>query len=73
MLGDILPGGKVYRGTYGGSANPERDFPMYVRWFTEGKLPLERLVSRRFALEQINEACEALERGQILGRAIVEM
>ena len=46
---------------------------MYVRWFKEGNLPLERLVSRRFTLEQINEACEALELGQILGRAIVEM
>ncbi|HEX8969450.1 MAG TPA: zinc-binding dehydrogenase [Chloroflexota bacterium] len=73
VLGDILPGGKVYRGTYGGSPTPERDFPMYVRWFQEGKLPLDLLVSRRFKLDQINEACDALERGEILGRAIVEM
>jgi Zn-dependent alcohol dehydrogenase len=73
ILGELLPGGKVYRGTYGGSPNPERDYPMYVRWFQSGRLPLERLVSRRFKLEQINEACEALERGEILGRAIVEM
>ena len=50
---------------------PERDFPMYVRWFQEGKLPLDKLVSRRFKLEEINAACEALEQGQILGRAIV--
>jgi len=73
VLGELLPGGKVYRGTYGGSPNPERDYPMYVSWFQSGRLPLDRLVSRRFKLEQINEACEALERGQILGRAIVEM
>lgn len=73
VLGDILPGGKVYRGTYGGSANPERDYPMYVRWFKSGKLPLDRLVSRRFKLEEINEACDALERGEIMGRAIVEL
>ena len=73
VIGEILPGGKVYRGTYGGSPRPERDYPMYVRWFKSGKLPLDLLVSRRFKLEQINEACEALERGQVLGRAIVEM
>ena len=73
VLGEILPGGKVYRGTYGGSPNTERDFPMYVGWFQSGKLPLDVLVSRRFKLEQINEACEALERGEILGRAIVEL
>jgi Zn-dependent alcohol dehydrogenase len=71
-LGEILPGGKIYRGTYGGSARPERDYPMYVRWFMEGKLPLDLLVSQRFKLEQVNEACEALERGRILGRAIIE-
>ena len=71
VLGEILPGSKIYRGTYGGSANPERDFPMYVKWFKEGKLPLDRLVSRRFKLEEINAACEALERGEILGRAII--
>jgi len=73
VIGEILPGGKVYRGTYGGSANPERDYPMYVDWFMRGKLPLDKLVSRRFTLDQINEACDALERGEILGRAIVEM
>jgi len=73
VVGEILPGSKIYRGTYGGSPTPERDFPMYVRWFQEGKLPLDVLVSRRYRLDQINEACQALERGEILGRAIVEM
>jgi Zn-dependent alcohol dehydrogenase len=71
VIGEILPGSKTYRGTYGGSPNPDRDFPMYVRWFKSGKLRLDLLVSRRFPLEQINEACEALERGEILGRAII--
>jgi Zn-dependent alcohol dehydrogenase len=73
VIGEILPGSKVYRGTYGGSPTPARDYPMYVRWFQTGKLPLDLLVSRRFNLEQVNEACEALERGEILGRAIIQM
>jgi S-(hydroxymethyl)glutathione dehydrogenase/alcohol dehydrogenase len=45
---------------------------MYVGWFLDGKLPLDLLVSQRYRLEQVNEACEALERGEILGRAIIE-
>jgi Zn-dependent alcohol dehydrogenase len=65
-------GGKIFRGAPGGTSRPDRDFPMYVRWFKEGKLPLDLLVSRRFKLEQINEACAALERGEIAGRAIIE-
>jgi Zn-dependent alcohol dehydrogenase len=73
VIGEILPGGKIYRGTFGGSPDTERDFPMYVDWFKCGKLPLDILVSRRFQLEQINEACQALERGEILGRAIIAL
>jgi Zn-dependent alcohol dehydrogenase len=67
-----LFGGKVYRGAPGGNSTPDRDFPVLIRWYTEGKLPLDLMVTRRYKLEQINEACEALSRGEIAGRAIVE-
>jgi Zn-dependent alcohol dehydrogenase len=68
----LLFGGKIYRGAPGGSSRPDRDFPMFVRWFKEGKLPLDLLVTRRYKLDEINEACAALERGEIAGRAIIE-
>jgi Zn-dependent alcohol dehydrogenase len=68
----MLFGGKVYRGAPGGCSTPDRDFPLLVRWFKQGKMPLDRLVTRRYTLEQINEACDALGNGQIAGRAIVE-
>jgi Zn-dependent alcohol dehydrogenase len=55
----------------GGGSRPERDFPMYVRWFQQGKLPLDKLVSRRYRLDQINEALGDLERGDIAGRSII--
>ena len=63
--------GKVYRGAPGGCSTPDQDFPLLVRWFKEGKMPLDAMVTRRYRLEQINEACEALARGEIAGRAIV--
>lgn len=68
----MLFGGKVYRGAPGGCSIPDHDFPLLVRWFTEGKLPLDLMVTRRYTLEQINEACDTLARGEIAGRAIVE-
>jgi len=67
----MLFGGKIYRGAPGGCSTPDRDFPLLVRWFKEGKMPLEDMVTRRYRLEQINEACDALARGEIAGRAIV--
>jgi Zn-dependent alcohol dehydrogenase len=45
---------------------------MYVRWFKEGRLPLDLLVTRRYTLDQINEAVDALAKGEIAGRAILE-
>jgi Zn-dependent alcohol dehydrogenase len=67
----MLFGGKVYRGAPGGCSTPDRDFPLLVRWFKEGKMPLDLMVTRRYSLEQMNEACDALARGEIAGRAIV--
>jgi Zn-dependent alcohol dehydrogenase len=55
----------------GGTGRPDRDFPLYVRWYKEGKLPLDKLVSRRYTLDQINEAVADLEQGKIAGRAIL--
>jgi Zn-dependent alcohol dehydrogenase len=62
---------RQFRGSLG-ATYPERDFPMYLRWYQEGKFPLERLITRRYSLEQINEACDDLHEGRILGRAILE-
>jgi Zn-dependent alcohol dehydrogenase len=66
-----IAAGKVYRGAPGGIGWPERDYPRYVQWYKEGKLPLDLLVSQRYTLEQVNEGCDALAHGQIAGRAII--
>jgi S-(hydroxymethyl)glutathione dehydrogenase/alcohol dehydrogenase len=57
-----LPGALITRqekavlGTYYGSASPARDFPLYAELYLRGKLDLDRLVSRTYPLEKINEA-----------------
>ena len=62
---------RQYRGSLG-ATYPEKDFPMFLRWYEEGKFPLDKLVTRRYKLDDVNEACDALEAGEILGRAIIE-
>jgi Zn-dependent alcohol dehydrogenase len=70
---DMLIGEKTYKGSIGGSCKPERDFPMFIRWFKEGQLDLNALVTTRYALDQINEATDALQQGKIAGRSILEL
>ena len=61
---------KQYRGSLG-ATYPEKDFEQFLRWHQEGKFPLDKLVTRRYSLDQINEACNDLQNGEILGRAIM--
>ena len=70
--GELILHEKRLVGSLGGSSHPERDFPEYLDWHARGLLDLDGLVSRRFALDEINEAVEALEAGRIEGRAILE-
>jgi Zn-dependent alcohol dehydrogenase len=55
-----------------GATDPDSDFPMFLNWTRENKFPLAKLVTDRYPLEQVDQACTALEQGHILGRAIIE-
>ena len=67
----LFIGNRSFSRTSGGDCRPDRDFPLFVRWYREGKLKLNELVTRRYPLEQINQAVDDLEHGRILGRAII--
>ena len=69
----LITGEKRFLGSIGGTSVPERDFPTFLQWYRDGDLDLDRFVTRRFALEEINEATAALEAGHILGRSIIEL
>jgi len=67
----VMSSQRTYRGSFG-ATEPEKDFPMFIRWWQEGKLGLDAMVTDRFRLDQINEATDALPQRKILGRGIIE-
>lgn len=67
----LFAGSRYFTRTSGGDCRPDRDFPLFVRWYREGKLKLNDLVTHRYTLDQINKAVEDLESGRILGRGII--
>lgn len=67
----LFVGNRSFTRTSGGDCRPDRDFPLFVRWYREGKLKLNDLVTNRYTLEQINSAIDDLEHGRILGRGII--
>ena len=64
--------GKQIRGSWGGSSNPDRDIPMFAKLYLEGKLPLEKLITKRYRLDDVNEALDDLENRRI-GRPLIEI
>ncbi|PZU44277.1 MAG: alcohol dehydrogenase [Microbacterium sp.] len=57
-------------GSYLGSAVPARNIPRYVDLWRSGRLPLERLVSSRIRLGELNEAMDRLAAGGELRQLI---
>lgn len=57
-------------GSYLGSAVPSRDIPQYVDLWRAGKLPLEKLVSSRIGLDDIDAAMDRLAAGGELRQLI---
>ena len=56
---------KTVIGSYYGSARPHVDFSRLIRLYKAGKLNLDELVTRKYPLEGVNEAFEALGRGEV--------
>ena len=67
----LFGGNRSFTRTSGGDCRPDRDFPIFLRWYRERKLKLDELVTHRYTLEQINSAVDDLEHGRILGRGIL--
>lgn len=58
-------------GSYLGSALPSRDIPFFAQLWREGRLPVEKLISDRITLDQLNDAMDALAEGRALRQLIV--
>jgi len=62
---------KTIRGSYYGTVNPRRDFPLFLEMYAAGQLKLDELVTRRYRLEEINEAYQAMLSGEVARGVIV--
>jgi alcohol dehydrogenase len=59
------------RGSYIGSAVPVRDIPRYIDLYRRGKLPVNRLMGERLALDDINLGFDRLAAGQAMRDVVV--
>jgi S-(hydroxymethyl)glutathione dehydrogenase/alcohol dehydrogenase len=62
---DLAREEKVITGSFYGSCSPQVDMPIVLDFYMDGRLPLDRLISRSYALEEINEAFAAMNAGDV--------
>ena len=61
---------RILTGSWYGQARTQEDIPAILDLYMAGKLDLDALISRRYRLEEINDAFAALRRGE-LARGVV--
>ena len=62
---------RTLRGSYLGSCVPKQDLPRFIALFKEGRLPVDRLLTHRIALDEINEGFDRLARGDAVRQAVI--
>lgn len=61
---------RTLKGSYIGTCVPTRDIPRYVALYRAGRLPVDRLMSGKLTLDEINEGFDRLHEGKAVRQVI---
>ncbi|OKH85359.1 alcohol dehydrogenase [Mycobacterium sp. ST-F2] len=70
-LQDLILMNKNLCGTLFGSCNPTTEIPALAQLYQEGRLKLDEMITRRYRLDDINEAFDDLLGGRVI-RAVID-
>jgi alcohol dehydrogenase len=62
---------RTIKGSYIGTCVPSRDIPRYVDLYRQGKLAVDRLMTGKLTLDEINEGFDMLHEGKAVRQVIV--
>ena len=62
---------RTVKGSYIGTCVPTRDLPRYIELYRRGKLPVDRLMSGRMKLDEINLGFDRLHDGKAVRQVVV--
>lgn len=68
---DVFGRGGALKSSWYGDCLPERDFPLLIDLYLQGRLDLDAFVSETIPLDGVEEAFARMERGEVL-RSVVE-
>ena len=62
---------RTIKGSYIGTCVPVRDLPRYIALYRQGRMPVNRLLTHRLKLGEINEGFDRLHEGKAIRQVIV--
>ena len=62
---------RTVKGSYIGTCVPSRDLPRFVALYRQGRMPVDRLLTHRLALDDINAGFERLREGRAIRQVVV--
>ena len=68
---DFFSRGGALKSSWYGDCLPERDFPMLIDLYEQGRLPLDKFVSEKVGIEDVEAAFSAMEAGTVLRSVVV--
>ncbi len=68
---EVFGHGGAVKSSWYGDCLPERDFPLLIDLWQQGRFPLDRFVSERIGLDAVEEAFHKMERGEVLRSVVV--
>lgn len=70
-LVDVFSRGGALKSSWYGDCLPERDFPTLVSLYLQGRLPLEKFVSERITIDDVEDAFHTMHAGEVLRSVVV--
>ena len=62
---------RTIKGSYIGTCVPSRDLPRFIDLYRQGRMPVNRLMSGRLALDEINKGFDLLHEGKAVRQVVV--
>ncbi len=62
---------RTLKGSYLGSCVPARDIPRFIERFRAGRLPVDRLLTHRLTLDDLNEGFDRLARAEAVRQVVI--
>ncbi|MGF6882640.1 Zn-dependent alcohol dehydrogenase [Nocardia sp. GAS34] len=68
---DFFSHGGALESSWYGDCLPERDFPMLIDLYRQGRLPFDKFVTERIGIDEVEQAFHTMHEGEVLRSVVV--